>query len=150
MNTTIHSLTQHLLQSAISADDLVAYLEGVLVLRKKYGRKIYTKDIINLITSIDPWFASLLRLLLIHNAHHNKDIKQICRQIKQHSKKYTPRFTVSAPKEEYTHPVKEKIQTAFPDSHVSITSHIDVGIEISGEWRHYKRNLDQDIEKLLG
>lgn len=150
MTHTINSLAHTLLQSEIPANTLIAYLEGILVLRKKYGKNIYSKDIFAAVEHIDAWFTSLLRLLVIHNAKESKDIKQIIRHIKQQSDNYKEHFTILTPKDKYTEHIEKNIHHMFPNSSVTRHSHIDVWIEISWEWWHYKRHLDQDIEKLLG
>lgn len=150
MTHTVSSLTTILLQSEIPANTLIEYLEGILVLRKKYGKKIYSKEMMTSIEDIDHWFASLLRLLVVHNAKESKDIKQIIRQIKQQSSNYKEHFTILTPKDKYTENIEKNIHHMFPNSSITHHSNIDVWIEISWEWWHYKRHLDQDIEKLLG
>lgn len=150
MTYTVNSLAHTLLQSEIPDNMLIAYMEGLLVLRKKYGKKIYSKEILTSIEHIDTWFASLLRLLVVHSAKESKDIKQIIRQIKQQSDNYKQHFTILTPKEKYTENIEKNIHHMFPNSSVTRHSNIDVWIEISWEGWHYKRHLDQDIEKLLG
>ncbi len=150
MTHTPYSLSETILHSDIPVNDIINYLEAIFVLRKKYGKKIYQQQMIDLIEKIEPWVASLIRLIIIHNATENSNIKQLCRTIKQHNKKYISQFKVFVPQEKYLIPIQEKLQKKFPQSTIHKQTNIDVGIEISGEWRHYKRNLDQDIEKLLG
>jgi len=53
MTHTVSSLTHTLLQSEIPVNTLIEYLEGILVLRKKYGKKIYNKKMITSIENID-------------------------------------------------------------------------------------------------
>ncbi len=150
MTHTIYSLSDTIVRSGIPVNDIVTYLETILVLRKKYGKKIYHTDMIDLIKKAEPWVASLLHLLIVYNIIENNDIKQLCRAIKQQSKQYISQFNVFIPKEKYLTPIQEKLEKKFPHSKVNKQTNIDVGIEITWEWRHYKRNLDQDIEKLLG
>lgn len=150
MTHTVSALTQRLLQSDIPANDLVAYLEGILLLDKKYGKKIYSKRILTSIEDIDSWFASLLRLLPSHNAKNRKDIKQMIRHIKQKSSNYKQNFTIFTPQDKYTEHIEKSITQIFPNSTITRQKNIHVWIEIAWEGWHYKRHLDQDIEKLLG
>lgn len=149
MTHTLHSLNDVFLHSEIPANDLIRFLEIVLALRKKYGKALYHKKNIESVANVDPWIASILRLLALHKATNSIHIKQLCKLIKQQKQPYIPQFTVCIPRENYLSPIQEKIINKFPHSNIHTQSNIDVGVEIHGEWRHYKRNLDQDIEKLL-
>lgn len=150
MTHTLHSLGNAISHSDIPANDIINYLEIISLLRKKYGKKIYQQYMIDIIQKVEPWIASLIRLLVIHNATENNDIKQLCRTIKYHNKKYISQFEVFIPKDKYLDPIQKKLQKKFPQSTIYKQTNIDMGVEIRWEWRYYKRNLDQDIEKLLG
>jgi len=53
MTHTVNSLAHTLLQSKIPANTLIEYLEGILALRKKHGKKIYSKEMMTSIEDID-------------------------------------------------------------------------------------------------
>lgn len=143
------SLVDLLVQSPIATNQLIQYLEVILLLLKKYGKRLYRPSILQAIHSIEPWIASLLRLLHTYAISTPYAIQQLCTTIKRRRTDYIPQFTVFSPKEEYVSHIQHQLQQQFSQCRVHHQPTLEVGIEITGEWWHYKRHLDQDIEKLL-
>lgn len=142
-------LVDTLLDADIKPNDLIMYFDVIILLIKKHWKKIYTPAMMQVIQQADNNIYMLLQLLVHYKQQTIADINYLSKRIKSTSKDYMPSFTISIPKEQYQKNIEENIKKNFPTSQIHATSNIDLGVSISWEWRHYKRNLDQDIQKIL-
>jgi len=60
-----------------------------------------------------------------------KDIKSLCKTIQLEHPDYTKQFKVFAPKEQHRTPIQQKLQKQFPDSTITTSRNMDVGVEIT-------------------
>lgn len=142
-------LLDTLLDANIKPNDLIMYFDVIILLIKKHWKKLYTPVMMKAIQEADTNVSMLLQLLVHYKKGTIADIRYLSKRIKTESKDYMPSFTVSIPKEQYQKSIEENIKKNFPTSQIHATSNIDLWVSISWEWRHYKRNLDQDIQKIL-
>lgn len=138
-----------LLDTDITPNELVVYFDTIILLIKKYWKKIYTPTMMSSIKEADISVYTILQLLLYYKKQKISDISGLSRGIQQGNIDYMPRFTVSAPEAHYQETIKKNIKKNFPTSQIRTSSNIDLWVSISWEWWHYKRNLDQDIQKIL-
>lgn len=150
MALTTKTLIDTFLQTEISANDLLVHFESILQLRKKYGKQLFTPRIMDSIKEVEPTTHTIIQILAKYNKDTLVDIKYLISYIKKNVKTYIPNFVITSPTKNQTETVTKQIHKRFPDSSVSKKDTIDLGITIAWEWWHYKRNLDQDIQKLLG
>lgn len=142
-------LIDTLLNADIKPNDLIMYFDVIILLIKKHWKKIYTSAMMKTIQKGDNNVYVLLQILVHYKKQTIADINYLSKCIKSQSKDYMPSFTVSIPKEKYQTSIEKNIKKNFPTSQIHTTSNIDLWVSISWEWRHYKRNLDQDIQKIL-
>jgi len=150
MALTTATLIDTFLQTGISPNDLLIHFEAILLLRKKYGKQIYTSRIIENIQQADPTTYAIIQILVHYNKHTILNLKYLISYIRKNIKNYIPNFTITAPTKYTTETITKHINKQFPNNSINTQDTIDIGISIAGEWRHYKRNLNQDIQKLLG
>ncbi len=139
-----------LLETDLSPNDIVLYFMSIIALTKKYWKKLYSDSILADIQVAEPTLYSLLKILLYYKKYSISDIQYIIQSIQKQDSTYIPTFTVYVPKQQNTNTIEHYIKNKFPNSQTNIKSSIDLWIAIVGEWRHYNRNIDQDIQKLLG
>ncbi len=144
------SLLQYILNPSLPLEDLLSYLESIIVLRKKYGIRIFRASFLDRLAKIDDTLWILLRLLHRYHITTPRALRTLIHDIHVYHPGYMPTFTILTPKDTYATKLKTYLQQRFPDSTIKDDKYFDVGLEILWEGWHYKRNLDQDIEKLLG
>jgi hypothetical protein len=144
------SLITTLLETDLSPNNIVLYFLSIIALTKKYWKKLYSEKILNNIQAVEPILYSLLKILLHYKKSSISDIQHIIQSIQKQDSAYIPTFTVYIPQQQHTNTIEHYIKNKFPNSQTNIKSSIDLWISIVGEWRHYNRNIDQDIQKLLG
>jgi len=149
MALTTATLIDTFLQTGISPNDLLVHFESILLLRKKYGKQLYTSRIVKSIEQAEPTTYAIIQILSHYNKHSSIAIKYLISYIKKNIKTYVENFTIIAPTKKQTETITQYLHNKFPNSSINTQDTIDLGITIAGEWWHYKRNLDQDIQKLL-
>lgn len=142
-------LIDTLLQTEITPNELLAHFDAIIMLLKKYGKAVYTPKMMTIIKVTDTSIYWLIKLLIHYKKQNIADIKSIAKYIQQKSPNYISTFTVQVPKEQCVPPIQDFITKKFPNSQIQKQSNIDLWISVSWSWWHYKRNIDQDIQKLL-
>lgn len=147
MRTTNKTLAETFLQTWIPTNDLVSYFDIIIKLFKKYKKRIFDKEILDIIKGINEELYSILVILQHYNKKTLISIKNIISEIKQLSKDYTPTFTVNSIEENKD--IEQLLEKKFPKCSVKKRDNLEVWVYIHWEWRYYKRNIDQDLQKLL-
>lgn len=135
-------------ESSLSANDVVFYFEIIARLIKKYWQKLQAPQIENTIKQCDEKIYFLLQVLQKYKKNNISDIKTIIKEIKNKSE-YNPSFEINMIGTSTKYDIEERIQKKFPQSKIKTNKNIDLWIFIHWEWRYYKRNIDQDLEKVL-
>ena len=148
LNTSI--LVDTLLQTDITPNDLIVYFDSIIKLIKKYWKTVYTTQMLAILKEADITIYLLLEILIKYKKQNIADIAHLSKSIQQKSKNYIPTFTIHIPKKQYKEAIEKNIKKVFPNSQIQTQENIELGVSISWEWRHYKRDIDQDIQKLLG
>lgn len=148
MISKTQEIKDKILESWISPNDLVAYFEIIIKLIKKYWKKLKTEKFLNVIETWDSVTYYLLKILSNYKKDKINDIKNIIKEIKK-SESYKSSFHVNMIETPTKYDIQEKLNLKFPQSNIETNKNIDLWIFIHGEWRYYKRNIDQDLEKIL-
>jgi len=135
-------------ESSLSSNDTVFYFEIISKLIKKYWQKLQDIQIQNIIKKCDEKIYFLLQVLQKYKKDNIPDIKTIVKEIKNKSE-YNPSFEINMIETSTKYNIEEKIQKKFPQSTIKTKNNIDLWIFIHWGWRYYKRNIDQDLEKVL-
>ncbi len=143
------SIAKIFIESDITSNDLVAYFDVLIKLFKKYKKKILNTNILEIINTQDNKLYTIIKLLEHYNKLDISSIKNISTEIKKQSSDYTPTFTVNIIKHPKKDDVVNRLQSKFPKCGVNQQDWFELGAYISGEWWYYKRNIDQDLQKLL-
>lgn len=141
-------LSKILLQSDIPTNDLVNYFHIIIKLIKKYWSKIFTTKTIKNIQSIDSQISTLLEIIQKYNKNNISEIKSLIKILKE-SQWYIPSFEVNMIEMSEKYYIHQKLKSKFQKSNIKTNKNIDLWIFVSWEWRYYKRNIDQDLEKIL-
>lgn len=146
MGKRTESTIDHMLSIEIPHNDLVSYLEIIVKLQKRYGKNFYHPKILSCIKDIDKE-----TYILLHETQKltTKDIQKLIIQIKKTSSSYVPTFTICTPRNDYKKALEEQIGHHFTQYNTQYQEDINLWVTVSWEWRYYKRNIDQDIQKLL-
>lgn len=132
----------------MSSNELIGYFQIVNTLIKKYGKRLLSPKIINIVQQADPNVYGLLLILIHHKKNKTIAIQNIIKQLKTNAD-YIPNFEVHMIEDSHKHSIQDKIKERFPWSVVHVHHNIDLWVSVSGEWWHYKRNIDQDLKKIL-
>ena len=98
-----------------------------------------------------PTLYAVMEILLLAHKCTIRDIKDLSKILKQTDKAYKRIFDVEVTKDTIQYKtIKEKLMSEFPESKITQNSNTDLGAYIHGEGRYYKRNIDQDLQKMLG
>ncbi len=141
-------LSKILLQSDIPTNDLVNYFQIIIKLIKKYWSKIFTTKTLENIQSIDSPMWVLLEIIQTYNKNKISEIKSLIKILKE-SEWYIPSFEVNMIETSEKYDIHQKLKSKFQKSNIKTNKNIDLWIFVSWEWRYYKRNIDQDLEKIL-
>ena len=145
--TVVHTL----LESTITTNDLVIYFDSIIILLKKHRRNIQSSTIADIIKKIDPTLYTVIEILLLAHKCTISDIKELSKIVKQSDTTYKKIFDVALTKDSVQYKTIEKeLSTKFPESQITQNANEDLGAYVHGEWRYYKRNIDQDLQKMLG
>ena len=131
MALTTKTLIDTLLQTGISANDLLVHFESILLLRKKYGKQLFTSRIMESIQKVEPTTYAIIQTLSHYNKHNLADIKYLVSYIRKNVKAYIQNFVITAPTKNQTETITQHIHKRFPDSSVSKKDTIDLGITIA-------------------
>jgi len=121
-----------------------------VVLLKKHGKNIQSSTITDIIKKVDPTLYTIMEILLLAHKCTIRDIKDISKMLRQTDKAYKKIFDVEVTKDTPQYKtIEKKITSEFPEAKITQNDHTDLGAYIHGEGRYYKRNIDQDLQKML-
>lgn len=149
MRISNQALTKTFLETDIASNDLVVYFDILIKLLKKYKKRLLDSNILEIIKTNDETLYTFIILLKHHNKLDITSIKSISTEIKKQSTDYTPTFTVNIIKNPKENDIVEKLKSKFQNCEIKKQDWFELGAYISGEWWYYKRNIDQDLQKLL-
>jgi len=149
MRITNKALSQIFLDWWIAVNDLILYLEASMKLLKKYKKKLILSDILSVIKDVDKNLYSIVIILQYYEELDISSIKNIIKEIKQESKDYVPTFTINIIEQSQKYNIEDLLNKKFPKCSVKKNQNLDVWAFIHWEWWYYKRNIDQDLQKLL-
>lgn len=134
--------------TGVSTNQIVDYLKIVSLLIKKYWRIIYSTQFLETIKNNFIEVYNIINILKKTNKHSLLSIKKLISILKKNTD-YKENFQIEIQENENYEKVKNYINSKFESSSVEQKSAENISIKISWEWWYYKRNLDQDIEKLI-
>lgn len=149
MRINNQTLVQTFLNTTIKTNDLIVYFDIIIKLIKKYKKKLIIPDVLVIIKSVDDNLYTLLMILDHYDKLSISSVKTIISEIKTQSKEYVPTFTVNIIEHSQKHDIEKLLTDKFPKCTVKKNQNIDLWAYIHWEWWYYKRNIDQDLQKLL-
>ncbi|MDD3262561.1 MAG: hypothetical protein PHR61_01835 [Candidatus Absconditabacteria bacterium] len=149
MRISNQALTKTFLEADIASNDLVLYFDILIKLLKKHKKRLLDSNILEIIKANDETLYTFIILLKHHNKLDISSIKSISTEIKKQSKDYIPTFTVNIIKNPKENDIVEKLKSKFQNCEIKKQDGFELGAYISGEGWYYKRNIDQDLQKLL-
>jgi hypothetical protein len=150
MKITNTHLIDILLWSGIQANLLVDSFSIIWKLIKRHGKMLYTEKYIKEILISDKNIWELLSILKKTDKIKYQDTKNLINMIKTKSSNYKLEFSVNSNSNDHNDEIKSKLNKQFKDSNINTDVIDDIWINVSGEWRYYKKNLDADLDKILG
>jgi len=111
---------------------------------------LYTEKYIKEILISDKNIWELLSILKKTDKIKYQDTKNLINMIKTKSSNYKLEFSVNSNSNDHNDEIKSKLNKQFKDSNINTDVIDDIWINVSGEWRYYKKNLDADLDKILG
>lgn len=146
---TDKQLVNQLLSAWFETNDLVDWLDMSMNLMKSYWKILYSGEVLDGIKGISSSTYLCLLILKITNKRDVTTIRNLISFVKKLSKNYADGFVVKANTSQHYEKVKKYLDTEFDWSHVEKYTTKWNSIRVSGEWRYYKRWLEQDVMKLL-
>ncbi len=138
-----------MLECDITSNDLITYFGILIKLLKKHKKRLLDSSILDIIKEQDNNLYNLINIFKHYNKLDTTSIKNISTEIKKQSSDYIPTFAVNIIEHPKKNDVVERLQSKFPKCEVKQYDGFEIGAYISGEWWYYKRNIDQDLQKLL-
>jgi cysteinyl-tRNA synthetase len=138
------------LVEALQKKHVLRYLLVIVWLIKKYGHKL----------DISEWYLDTIRkkfpeIVKTYEVLHTlgktnikdlNDIIKICKKIyAQYKKEFTIVSGISS-QESLTNYIHKR----FSDTDLTLSETSVLGIDIKGEWYRYHRNIDNDLDTILG
>lgn len=149
MHITNTVFVPYLLDTKIPSNELVQYLEMILKLNKKYGKKLYVSEVITNLKELDIHLHDILLLLWHFQKNKTTTIKTLIRMIKTLARDYKDVFSVNGDSDVHKEKLTAYLENNFDKSLINQNNKSTSWIAIKGEWWYYKRDLDQDLRKLL-
>ncbi len=158
MKTKNTDLINIILSSWVKPNLLVNSFVIVWKLIKKHGRMLFTEKYISEISSVDQNIWNLLSVLKSVNKVKYQDIKLLVKSTKTLADDYQLEFKVVSDSDNHNDELKAHIDTKFQNAIINTginkqSDQADINhlwVNISWEWRYFKKDLDSDLEKLLG
>ncbi len=149
MRITNWQLVEIMLADNVDPNILVRNLEVGVKLIKKYGKALFADMHIAAVKEV----AKDVYMLLIVLRHAKKtdisSVKAVISLVKQRSDRYTWEYKVNSDSQVHNDTLKEFVQNSFAWAHVEHHVVEKQKVSVTGEWRYYKRDLEQDLKKLL-
>lgn len=149
MRINNQKLAQIFLNTSIKTNDLITYFDISIKLIKKYKKKLVLSDVLSIIKNVDENLYTIIMILNYYDKLNISSIKNIVSEIKQQSKEYSPTFNVNIIEHSQKHDIEKLLTDKFPKCTVKKNQNLDLWAYIHWEWWYYKRNIDQDLQKLL-
>lgn len=149
MKITNTHLIDILLWSGIQANLLVDNLFVIWKLIKQHGKMIYTERYINEILVADKTIWELVTVLKKSDKTKYQDIKNLINMIKSKAEDYKLEFSINSDSKYHNDIVTSHLKKEFKDSNMNTNIVDNIWINVSGEWRYYKKDLDSDLDKIL-
>lgn len=131
-------------------DELINYFNIIKLLIKKYWLKVVSQEFISKISIVDTKLVDFIKLLDLVWKLNLKTINEITRLIKNKRIDYTKTFVL---KWQSVNNLESKvdniIKSKLNKSQVSVVDSNSLWLEVNWEWMYYKRNIDDDLNKLL-
>ena len=135
---------------ALQEKHILRNLLVILSLVKKYGHKLdISQWYIQMIKKQYPDIAKLYEILHMLGKTNVKDINDIIKICKKIYTQYKKEFTISSDVSAQGI-LTEYIYKQFSSAEVTVTETPVLGIDIKGEWYRYHRNLNNDLDTILG
>lgn len=122
--------------------------EIVFVISKKYSKLLSLQEFMNVIKTTNKDLFDLIILLKEIKKLNNKDLKWIVNQIKKDSQKNEKTIKVSV-KSDFKNLIENNLKEKFNNSQIDINNQNELWITINGNWMIYKRNLENDLNKIF-
>lgn len=148
MATSKQNLSLMLLELELPSNDLVSYFYIISKLIKKYWKRVFSTGVLDSIKESDINTYVLLQILYKYKKIKLSDIKNLIKETKEH-KDYLPSFEINMIETSQKYNIQEKLQIKFPKSYIKTNKNLDLWILVKWEGWYYKRNIDQDLEKIL-
>lgn len=144
------AIVHTLLESKIPTNDLVVYFDSIIKILKKYGKNIQSTTFAGIIKDVDPTLTKMIEMLVMTNKCTIADVKALTKLLKQTAKDYKQVFAVElTDNAHHGKAIEEKLATKFAQAHISKSEAANLWAYVHGEGRYYKRDIDQDIQKML-
>ena len=141
MNTKIRE--QQLKEAPESIKDFREAINAIKTLQKKYGEKIKNDTLQKIIKETDPTTHTLLAMLIKTNSYNTQSIQTLYALIKKHKELHSDIVEVKVTSWTNTKDIEQKHgKLETQETH-------KIGISIKKGESIYKRDLDNDVNKLL-
>jgi len=150
MKTTNTNLINILLWAWIKPNMLVDSFSIIAKLIKKHGKMLFTEKYIQEISQVASNLWNLISILKAVHKIDYKDMKSLILMTKRLADNYSPEFQISSDSNDHNQKLKDYINTKFQESNINTNVLDKIWVSVSWEWRYYKRDLDSDLEKILG
>lgn len=136
------------LQSGISVNELAWYFSVILKLSANYGLVIFSNDYLLVIEKQDKIVGDLLLLLKKIKHTNYKQIKQLYNTILRHSG-YTSSFVLELDGKVFEKNIEDYLSQKFWERDFIHKEYLWEWVKIKWWDRYFKKDLDQDINKIL-
>ena len=129
-------------------NELIAHFQVLAKLLKKYGKRLFSPTMLEVIKKSDVAVHGLLCLLVLYKKSNLLAINNTIKELKKRPD-YVPNFDIYIIEDSSKQAIQDKITSKFPGSVLNLHQNINLWIEINWEGWHYKRNIDQDLQRIL-
>lgn len=149
MKITNTNLIGILLWSGIQANLLVDSLFVIWKLIKQNGKMLYTDKYIKEISIANKDIWELILILKKTGKTSYQDIKNLINMIRSKAKDYKLEFSISSDSKDHNDKIFSQLNAQFKDSNINTHIVDNIWVDIAGEWRYYKKDLESDLDKIL-
>ncbi len=149
MSINNHTLTSSFLELNIPVNDLMDHFSIIIKLLKRHWKNISAQYVIDSIKNSDENTYQILMFLIRNNKAKITSIKAIGNLIKKQSENYIPSFELNTIETTDSHDIKEKIKDKFNQCNINTKQNKVFWIFVNWEGWYYKRDIEQDLQKLL-
>ncbi len=128
---------------------LVDLLFLISKLIKKYGKMLFTQKYTKELGMIDKDLWYTIKILSVTKKTNYDDVKRLIALIKKTSPDYFLSFSVNSDSDEHNKLIEKHIKDKFKKSDIKLENSSNFWLDVSWEWRYYKKSLDSDLQKIL-